>query len=78
MHNLTCPYSFLATNTIGAHHSVASVTGSIIPSATILSSSFFKVLCNGIGTLRGVLIANGEASDLSLIEYSSLNLPILF
>ena len=65
-HILTFPFFFM-TGTIGAHHSVGSVTFSMIPSRSMRMSSSSTFGSMGNGTRRGVLMQYGFASSRSVI-----------
>ena len=58
---------FFGTTTMPAHQGVGSSTFEITLIDSILSSSCFTLVRSGIGTLRGVKIANGLAPAFSLI-----------
>ena len=58
---LTSPF-FFRTVTIGAHHSVGSVTGSMMPASTILASSPLTFCSRGNGTRRATGQWYGVAS----------------
>ena len=62
---------FFRTTTMGEHHGVGIVTGTITPCACSLSSWAFNADRRGNGTRRGVLAQIGVVSGCSLIENNS-------
>ena len=64
-HILIRSLSFLGVTTIGAHHSVTSFTGVMIPCSWSNSSSTFRFLWYADGTARGVFTQNGTASSIT-------------
>ena len=62
---------FFRTTTMGEHHSVALVTGTITPCACSLSSWAYNADRCGNGTRRGVLTQIGVVSGCSLMENNS-------
>ena len=63
--------SFLGVTTIGAHHSVGSVTGSMMPCVWSTISSALSLSRYANGTDRGVLMQKGLASSVSDMWNSS-------
>ena len=66
-HILILSVSFLGVTTMGAHHSVGSVTGVMIPSSCRRSNSALSLSQKAKGTARGVLTLNGWASFISVM-----------
>ena len=67
---LTLPFFFI-TVTLGAHHSVGSVIGLMMPFLTIRTSSSFTGIRSGSDTRRGDAKLYGTASDFNLIRMGS-------
>uniref|UniRef100_X2A412 C-type lectin domain-containing protein n=1 Tax=Capitella teleta TaxID=283909 RepID=X2A412_CAPTE len=63
---------FFKTGTIGAHHSVGFVTGSMMSASVSRSNSVFTLSSNGIGTLLATLKEYGSAFGSSSIVTGSV------
>ena len=64
-HILILSVPFLGVITMGAHHSVGSVTGAMTPCSCNRSNSAFSLSRKANGIARGVCTQNGSALSVS-------------